>query len=683
MKKCLPPPPLKRRGRGVVLALLLGALLPAQALAMVVPQAEDSTGHGPAAGANPQATNKERTDKPGAAGATGEDLSTVAPPRFDIELQAPEAVRDFLLRHMDLRRFQFLADLDRDELERLLQPGVAHVRELLGTLGHFSAQIDIDWDPEPLANAPLGVVRLQVEPGPNTQVASVGLFYKGDLAENTAPEAQAMRQRLSDGWGLPRGSAFNQAEWGRAKTQLLRQLTQQRYPNGRIDNSLADVDAQNNSARLYLEVDSGAPVRLGDFRIEGLERYSDHDVRELLNLAGLKSGESYDFAALQAGQQRLAQSGLFESVFVYVDAGENTDAAPVVVQLREAKRQKWVIGIGGSTDGGARLSLEHTHHRVPALGWRAKHTLRLEQTDLAASSDWLSPLDGGGRRWLANASHTRETVDGLGFSVDQIQWGRTQEGKVFDRSYYLQLDQSQQFGTDRSALLRLARERTLSANLGWAMRRFDNPLLPHKGHGLAINVGLGTTLGTGLQSNSQRWPFSRTHVRWLSLWPIGASAPPAAQASLGEQAPPQTDAAHRRSSRLALRIEGGAVVAKSAARLPYAQLFFAGGDASVRGYGLRDIGVERNGAVEPGRYLGALSLEWQQPLVLQSGVSNFERLWFIDGATVNNPGEPWRVHWGIGGGLRYNSPVGPLQLALGYGLTPKRFRLHLNVGFQF
>jgi len=37
----------------------------------------------------------------------------------------------------------------------------------------------------------------------------------------------------------------------------------------------------------------------------------------------------------------------------------------------------------------------------------------------------------------------------------------------------------------------------------------------------------------------------------------------------------------------------------------------------------------------------------------------------------------------VGTGIRYNSPVGPLQLDLAYGLEVRRFRIHLNVGFTF
>jgi outer membrane translocation and assembly module TamA len=38
---------------------------------------------------------------------------------------------------------------------------------------------------------------------------------------------------------------------------------------------------------------------------------------------------------------------------------------------------------------------------------------------------------------------------------------------------------------------------------------------------------------------------------------------------------------------------------------------------------------------------------------------------------------------GMGAGVRYRSPVGPLQLDLAYGVHSKSLRLHLSVGFTF
>ena len=39
--------------------------------------------------------------------------------------------------------------------------------------------------------------------------------------------------------------------------------------------------------------------------------------------------------------------------------------------------------------------------------------------------------------------------------------------------------------------------------------------------------------------------------------------------------------------------------------------------------------------------------------------------------------------FGIGTGVRWKSPIGPLQIDLAYGLKVKQARLHISVGFVF
>lgn len=56
---------------------------------------------------------------------------------------------------------------------------------------------------------------------------------------------------------------------------------------------------------------------------------------------------------------------------------------------------------------------------------------------------------------------------------------------------------------------------------------------------------------------------------------------------------------------------------------------------------------------------------------------------FIDAGTAADKTSQFDVKVGIGAGVRYRSPVGPLQLDLAYGLDKKALRLHLSVGFTF
>jgi translocation and assembly module TamA len=118
--------------------------------------------------------------------------------------------------------------------------------------------------------------------------------------------------------------------------------------------------------------------------------------------------------------------------------------------------------------------------------------------------------------------------------------------------------------------------------------------------------------------------------------------------------------------------------------VPSTELFLAGGDNSVRGYAQRSIGVtQASGALEPGRLQAVGSVEWQRPLLLNQQRSAWETTVFIDAGAVSDNLSRLRAKVGIGSGVRYRSPVGPLQLDLAYGLATRRLRLHMTLGFKF
>jgi translocation and assembly module TamA len=113
-------------------------------------------------------------------------------------------------------------------------------------------------------------------------------------------------------------------------------------------------------------------------------------------------------------------------------------------------------------------------------------------------------------------------------------------------------------------------------------------------------------------------------------------------------------------------------------------MFRTGGDTTVRGYGFQEIGVElANGRIGPGRYLASGSVEWQRPIRRRGAATQFESTVFLDAGAVANRIGDLRPRVGAGVGARWRSPVGPLEVALAYGFTPRKLRLHLNVGVTF
>ncbi|MFM6985183.1 MAG: autotransporter assembly complex protein TamA [Hydrogenophaga sp.] len=595
--------------------------------------------------------------------------------RFDVELVAPPALQTILLRHLELLRYRELHDLDTTELERLLARAHDDLLDLLGAQGHFSPQIRIE-GPLPAGATPLGTVRIQVDPGPVTRIASVQVYFRGDIADSAAAGDQ--RAAVRQAFDLRVGDAFTQTQWSDAKAGALRALTARRYPAGRLYNSLADVDTVDHSVRLSIELESGQPLQIDGVQIEGTERFDPAVIERLLRLSGITPGSDYDLARLQDAQQRLAATGYFDAVHVSVDPGLGHTHAPVRVQVREALRQKLVLGIGGSTDNGARLSVEHTHHRLPGMGWRAVSRLQLERQDRQLSTEWSAPVDEQGWQWVTSALAARQ-LDGFDSTSSQrLRVGQSQRSDTLDRSFFLQFDRARSVNALLRDLGSGQADAALTANYAWTRRRFDQLPFPQQGWGLGVELGAGYTLA------GERRPFGRTVGRWLGYWPLGETTMTRFNGQPPRSSPWAGAGLGSHMGRLVLRAEAGAVWAKADTPVPETQLFLTGGDASVRGYALRNIGVpQADGGVSPGRYLGVGSAEWQRPVWHNGQRTPWETALFIDAGAVAEKVGDLKPRWGLGAGVRYNSPVGPLRLDLAYGVEPRAWRLHFNVGFTF
>ena len=586
---------------------------------------------------------------------------------FDIEIQAPPEIKDYLQRHIELQRYSELGDLDASELARLLTAAQSNVKDLLGTLGYFAPEIVLAVRDTPQNPKAARRVDITVQPGDAVKISEVKIDFVGAIAQDEA--AQDQRRTIRSNWTLRPGMVFTQADWNAAKTQSLRLLTVRRYPVGQILASRADIDPDANSASLNVTLDSGLAYQLGDVKVTGTQRF---DAQLVTRLARLKPGADYDQGQLLEAQQRLSDSGFFDSVYVSLDTtAGSASQAPVLIQLREARLQKAVLGVGISTDSGPRLSLEHTHNQVPGIGWRAISKLSLDRATRSLGSELTSPPDESGWRWVTSALVQGQTSGSFEVNSQRLRFGRTKGGEQIDRNFYLQYDRARVAGSagaegpsspDTPGPPRSAE--ALSANYALTQRKFDSLPFPSSGYGLGGELGGGVTLG------SNRQPYLRAQVRWLGLVSL-AGADSGARATL-------------RAGRVALRAEGGVVVARTGAELPNTQLFLTGGDTSVRGYAYRSIGTElTSGAIAAGRYMAAGSVEWQRPIVVNDKVTDWESTIFIDaGAVADKPAE-LRAKVGVGVGARWKSPVGPLQIDVAYGVAVKKLRLHLSVGFSF
>lgn len=594
-------------------------------------------------------------------------IDTSGPPAFTLEVDAPKQVRALLEQHLELKRFRHQPDLQRRELTRLLGATDANVRELIGTLGYFSPTVTVELTDTPEEEAPRKVV-VKVDPGPPTIIEKSEVRFTGVNASDELGTSQ--RLQIEETWPLQAGEQFSQSAWSSAKSGGLKELQKRRYPLARIDTSLADVDADTNKAQVSVSYDPGPAYTFGPLQIDGAERY---DPVRTARIARLPEGREYDLQSMLDAQQRLVSSGYYDSVFLSLadspqqaateaerdEQRKNQGAAitsPVIAKVREAKLQKWVFGVGLSTDTGPRLSIDHTYNKVPGLNWRAVSKLQLDKKNPLISTQLVGLPGEDLWRWFASGKLERAPAGDFYTNSAQMRFGRSKAEDRIERNLYLQYDyaKTQGAGAPPGAS-------SLLANYGWTARYFDNNLLPTSGFGLALEAGAGTTL------TPQRSPFGRLTGRWLSLIPLG-----------------ERDEETRRHSRLQIKAGVGAVMAKKDVDLPTTIMFLTGGDNTVRGYGYQSIGARTdNGRVIAGRYLAMGSVEWQRPITIKGNTQDFEHAVFIDAGTVGDDINRLYTRVGFGTGIRWKSPVGPIQADLAWGAQEQQLRLHLRLGFTF
>ena len=575
---------------------------------------------------------------------------------FDFEVEAPSPLKKLLIDYLDLSRFrtapksEAITDI---ELDRLALAAPAQARSLLETEGYFDAAVKIT---RSAGTGGLTRLTMTVIPGPRVVVKSVQLDTTTPLADRRPTREQPEKDRLQslrNRWPLPPGEPFRQADWSSAKTATLGALRADGYPKADWQQTHARIDAVANTAELSGMLEGGPLYRLGPVRVEGVHRYDEEAVRRL---AAFSPGQVYTEKALLDYQDRLIKVGLFGGASVELDASGPPEAAPVIVKVKELTQHQATFGVGFSANTGPRVSVEHYDRKVFGQPWIAHTTATVGPNLKSLGTEFTSyPRE---NLWRDLAAANVEQLKGA--DETRNSWttriGRSKDTIDYERLYYLEASQARVLSTPL-----VTSSEALSAHYNWLRRDVDNVLLPTEGAALALQGGVGYGTGTLDRSDRpgierSRGPFVRAYSRLNAYRRFGSWYANA-------------------------RVEAGQVFVASAISVPDTLLFRAGGDNSVRGYGYRTLGPTINGAVVGGRVLLTGSVELEHPIL--------ERLPALLGAVFVDAGsaaDKWNeLHpvVGVGVGVHYRSPVGPLRLDVAYGQATRQVRVHLSVGVAF
>lgn len=556
---------------------------------------------------------------------------------FDVVVEGAGRYADTVRRNLSLVRRSFdEREASRERLERYASQAREEAADILATEGYYSPQVKA----EVREAGDKLVLAILVELGEPVRVVAIDLRFAGDMVEaTTAPNPQSARNL----WPLREGEVFTTAAWEAAKRALLRHIAAERYAGASLAASRADVDPERREARLFVEIASGPVYRFGEVRITGLARYRERVIGSITRIA---PGTEYSQALLSDLQTRLQSLPYFSAVSVFAPLDESgaTNTIPVRVDLVEAQSQRLQAGVGYSTNFGVRGQLTWDDNDLfdRALRWRNLFKLDNRETLVTTGLGW-PPRSSG---WANDLGLTwrRTDISGLRTQSLILTPAIVRLEPRLEQSVSVIVDFSREQPDASVTRDKLAVVPTYS----WRRRAYDDLIDPRDGWELFVQVGVAAKAALSDQN------FFRAVVRAIRLIDLG---------------PRNT---------LGLRADFGWVLADSRVGVPQQFLFRAGGDQSLRGYRYQSIGVREGDATVGGRYLAVLGAEhihWFRP---QLGGALFYEV----GDAFDQPTDRrWRQGFGIG--VRYRSPVGPINVDLAYGQATREVRLHVSLGLAF
>ncbi|KVR54767.1 autotransporter assembly complex protein TamA [Burkholderia ubonensis] len=555
--------------------------------------------------------------------------------KYDVEIDAPRAVRKLLKSHLDIARFGKRDDVSDDQFDFLVTATPQQVRDLTATEGYFSPVVRTDVRTRDGKRS----VQIAVDPGPQTVVSSVDLTFNGPVGSEDPKQEAATRFAFS----LKTGEPFTQAGWDAAKGAALRQLQSRRYLGAKITASEARIDPRTQRATLAVTFDSGPTFTIGKVDVEGVRRYPEKIVT---NVNPLSEGEIYDVQRITELQRQLQNTPYYASVAI--DVGNDTekpDQTPVHVKVSEYPYNSVRGGVGYATDTGPHIQGAYTYLDTFGAAWPLTVSGRLDQIQQYGQVQLSMPP--GPRAWTNSvlASYTNTDVSDTRIYSARVGVQRTRTGQYIDYAYSLMFyqDRLKQNGAGPTM------SRALVPQWAWTRRNVDDPLFPRSGN--LIHAEAGFAIKNVLTDQS----FIRGYARGQQYVPIG------------------------KRDLFVFRAElGGVFTSGSSTGVPASLLFRAGGSNSVRGYGYQSIGNSVAGSVLPTKYLTTGTAEYQHWFNRDWGAATF----FDVGTATDAWGE--KVFYkGVGVGARWRSPVGPINVDLAYGLRNHSVRPYLTLGVAF
>lgn len=563
------------------------------------------------------------------------------PERLEIHISGvPDDIAANVRAYLTLGRYTTRQDLTDPQVRRLADRAVDEAADALRPFGYYAPTIRSRTS----RDEPNWIVRIKIDPGQPVLMKTVDVAIEG--AGATDRDIVAARDVAS----LKPGTRLNHSAYESLKGALMRAARERGYLDATLTRRELIVNPTDLTADARITLETGGRYEFGALDIEQ-DTIDDDLLRGFLRFS---PGHPYSQTELTNTQYALEDSNYFSSVVVTPgERDPQTLTVPVRIHAEPVKRNRYGLNAGYGTDTGVRGQFTWDNRRVNTHGHRARTELTVSQLQYEAAARYIIPVgDPSLEKLEFSLAYIDEEIGDLDSERVELTGGLTTVFGRWQQVMFLQLSQERTGfpgGTSDDALL-------LIPGISYAS------LPPNFLTGWVRDAAYYAELSGSPQSLGSDASYLRFFARGERVWTI------------------------RAPWYLRLRGEFGTSWVDDFSKLPASQRFFAGGDRSVRGFGINELSpplgpddvndpnlVGKKGAGGEHKIVGSVEVERDFP-------RNFRGAVFFD---IGNAFTDWstRLEYSVGIGVRWKLPMIMIGVDLAQalsedGTTP---RIHLNI----
>jgi translocation and assembly module TamA len=565
--------------------------------------------------------------------------SVSAADRIRIEIDGVERpIADNIRSYLSLTRYLQRPDLTDDQVRRLADRAVDETTDALRPFGYYEPVVrsrttrdDENW-----------IVRLRVTLGEPVRLANVDVAIEGDGSED------AVLRNVIGASSVKQGEQLNHPAYESLKTSLLRTAQERGYLDAQLTRRELVVDPANRRADVHLALATGSRYRFGRIDIE----QNAINARLLQDFLRFREGDPFLAEQLRNTQFALEDSQYFGSVTVTAgDRDRESRTVPITIRGDKIRRDRYSVSTGYGTDTGVRGKATWDNRLVNDRGHRMQVQLTASSVLTELIARYIIPVgDPSLEKLEFSAAYITEEIGDLDSERYELTGGYTEVLGRWQRVLFLKINQettSFPDGTEQTDLL-------LIPGVSYAS------LPPNFLTGWVRDAAYYFELSGSPQTLGSDASYLRFYARGEKVWPI------------------------KGPWWLRFRGEVGASWVKEFSELPASQRFFAGGDRSVRGYGLNELSPMEVDPNDPDA--GPKAIGGENKLVASIEIErdfpkNFRGAIFFDTGNAFNDWADQGLVYSAGIGMRFKLPMLMLGVDVAKSLSDsdRNVRFHLNI----